>query len=63
MDNLFAWLHSSDEPRTFLYGKGGSGKPASHMSLLSSSEMAVVNCLFMVVASLTRRRCRFGAPA
>jgi hypothetical protein len=26
MDSLFAWLHSSDEPRTFLFGKGGSGK-------------------------------------
>jgi Putative DNA-binding domain len=26
MDNLFFWLHSSDEPRTFLFGKGGSGK-------------------------------------
>ena len=26
MDRLFEWLHSSDEPRTFLYGKGGSGK-------------------------------------
>lgn len=26
MDSLFNWLHSSDEPRTFLYGKGGSGK-------------------------------------
>ncbi|MBO0733560.1 MAG: hypothetical protein J2P49_04435, partial [Methylocapsa sp.] len=26
MDNLFAWLQSSDEPRIFLFGKGGSGK-------------------------------------
>jgi hypothetical protein len=26
IDNLFFWLHSSDEPRTFLFGKGGSGK-------------------------------------
>ncbi|WLB24474.1 RNA-binding domain-containing protein [Bradyrhizobium japonicum] len=26
MEDLFAWLQSSDEPRTFLYGKGGSGK-------------------------------------
>jgi hypothetical protein len=26
MDKLFSWLHSSDEPRTFLFGKGGSGK-------------------------------------
>jgi Putative DNA-binding domain len=26
IDKLFVWLHSSDEPRTFLFGKGGSGK-------------------------------------
>jgi len=26
MEQLFAWLQSSDEPRTFLFGKGGSGK-------------------------------------
>jgi hypothetical protein len=26
MDKLFDWLHSSDEPRNFLFGKGGSGK-------------------------------------
>lgn len=28
MDRLFDWLASSDEPRMFLYGKGGSGKTA-----------------------------------
>lgn len=26
IDRIFAWLKLSDEPRTFLYGKGGSGK-------------------------------------
>lgn len=26
MDQLFNWLQNSDEPRTYLYGKGGSGK-------------------------------------
>ena len=26
LDRLFQWLQTSDEPRTFLYGKGGSGK-------------------------------------
>ena len=26
IDKIFRWLKSSDEPRTFLYGKGGSGK-------------------------------------
>ena len=26
LDALFSWLYTSDEPRTFLYGKGGSGK-------------------------------------
>ena len=26
IDNIFRWLKLSDEPRTFLYGKGGSGK-------------------------------------
>ncbi|MFN8874519.1 MAG: RNA-binding domain-containing protein [Brevundimonas sp.] len=26
MDQLFAWLVLNDEPRTFLHGKGGSGK-------------------------------------
>ncbi|MES0132249.1 AAA family ATPase [Mesorhizobium sp. M0029] len=26
LDQLFHWLGSSDEPRTYLYGKGGSGK-------------------------------------
>jgi hypothetical protein len=26
IDRIFEWLKSSDEPRTFLYGKGGSGK-------------------------------------
>ena len=26
IDNVFHWLKLSDEPRTFLYGKGGSGK-------------------------------------
>ena len=26
MTELFDWLHNSDEPRTYLYGKGGSGK-------------------------------------
>jgi hypothetical protein len=26
IDKIFAWLKLSDEPRTFLYGKGGSGK-------------------------------------
>lgn len=28
LDKLFAWLSVSDEPRTFLHGKGGSGKTA-----------------------------------
>jgi hypothetical protein len=28
MDKLFDWLLSSDEPRMFIYGKGGSGKTA-----------------------------------
>ena len=26
IDKIFAWIKYSDEPRTFLYGKGGSGK-------------------------------------
>lgn len=26
MDRLFDWIQNSDEPRTYLYGKGGSGK-------------------------------------
>lgn len=26
LDQLFSWLETSDEPRTYLYGKGGSGK-------------------------------------
>lgn len=26
LDRLFHWLESSDEPRTYLHGKGGSGK-------------------------------------
>lgn len=26
MDELFDWLQNSDEPRVYLYGKGGSGK-------------------------------------
>ena len=26
IDEVFRWLKLSDEPRTFLYGKGGSGK-------------------------------------
>jgi Cdc6-like AAA superfamily ATPase len=26
MDDLFHWLQNSDEPRVYLYGKGGSGK-------------------------------------
>lgn len=26
IDQVFRWLRSADEPRTFLYGKGGSGK-------------------------------------
>ena len=26
LDNLYAWLFFSDEPRTFLFGRGGSGK-------------------------------------
>lgn len=26
LDNLFAWLEASDEPRSYLHGKGGSGK-------------------------------------
>jgi hypothetical protein len=26
VDDVFRWLRLSDEPRTFLYGKGGSGK-------------------------------------
>lgn len=26
MAELFDWTHNSDEPRTYLYGKGGSGK-------------------------------------
>jgi hypothetical protein len=26
LDRLYTWLFSSDEPRTFLFGKGGSGK-------------------------------------
>jgi len=26
LDKLYTWLFSSDEPRTFLFGKGGSGK-------------------------------------
>jgi DNA polymerase III delta prime subunit len=26
IDRVFKWLKQSDEPRTFLYGKGGSGK-------------------------------------
>lgn len=26
LDRLFAWLETSDEPRTYLHGKGGSGK-------------------------------------
>lgn len=26
LDRLYKWLFSSDEPRTFLFGKGGSGK-------------------------------------
>src|SRR5260221_3535113 len=26
IDQVFLWLRSADEPRTFLYGKGGSGK-------------------------------------
>jgi DNA polymerase III delta prime subunit len=26
IDRIFGWLKRSDEPRTFLYGKGGSGK-------------------------------------
>lgn len=26
IDRIFSWLKESDEPRTFLYGKGGSGK-------------------------------------
>ncbi len=26
IDKIFAWLKLSDEPRTFLFGKGGSGK-------------------------------------
>jgi hypothetical protein len=26
IDRLFGWIKSSDEPRMFLYGKGGSGK-------------------------------------
>jgi len=26
LDRLYTWLFSRDEPRTFLYGKGGSGK-------------------------------------
>ncbi len=26
VDQVFRWLRSADEPRTFLYGKGGSGK-------------------------------------
>lgn len=26
LDRLYSWLFASDEPRTFLYGKGGSGK-------------------------------------
>lgn len=26
MDRLFRWLEASDEPRTYLHGKGGSGK-------------------------------------
>jgi hypothetical protein len=26
LDKLFRWLQNSDEPRTYLYGKGGSGK-------------------------------------
>ncbi|MQY50086.1 AAA family ATPase [Rhizobiales bacterium RZME27] len=26
LDHLFQWLEASDEPRTFLHGKGGSGK-------------------------------------
>ena len=26
IDRIFGWLKLSDEPRTFLYGKGGSGK-------------------------------------
>ncbi len=26
IDHIFKWLKTSDEPRTFLYGKGGSGK-------------------------------------
>lgn len=28
MDKLFDWLSASDEPRTFIFGKGGSGKTA-----------------------------------
>jgi hypothetical protein len=28
LDKLFGWLSASDEPRTFIYGKGGSGKTA-----------------------------------
>lgn len=26
IDRIFAWLRNTDEPRAFLYGKGGSGK-------------------------------------
>jgi hypothetical protein len=26
IDSIFQWLKASDQPRTFLYGKGGSGK-------------------------------------
>ena len=26
MDHMFTWFESSDEPRSYLYGKGGSGK-------------------------------------
>lgn len=26
LDRLFSWLETSDEPRTYLHGKGGSGK-------------------------------------
>jgi hypothetical protein len=26
MEDLFDWLQNSDEPRVYLYGKGGSGK-------------------------------------
>jgi hypothetical protein len=39
IDQIFRWLKLSDEPRTFLYGKGGSGLISDEGDLLSTLQV------------------------